>query len=103
MEGISKKKYKTAQEILKTGILRRHEQWLKELAETIAHSYDEETENTYDRSMAITRMARGWYKEASRMDTWYDKHTILEAINHLVITGFITDAELQLLNDCKGT
>lgn len=30
MEEISRKQYKIAQEILKIGILRRHEQWLKD-------------------------------------------------------------------------
>lgn len=85
-----------AKEILKKGILRRHEQWQKELAELLTRPYDDEIGNAYDRSMAITKAARDWYKEADRMEHWYDKTYILHAIRWLHEEGFITQAEFDV-------
>lgn len=97
MADISKGQYSIAKEILKTGILRRHEQWQVELSELLNCPYDDEIGNAYDQSMAITRMSRDWYKEADKMESWYGKQSIVWAIRWLTREGFIKPEELEPL------
>ena len=97
MADISKGQYSIAKEILKTGILRRHEQWQVELSELLNCPYDDEIGNAYDRSMAITRMSRDWYKEADKMESGYGKQSIVWAIRWLTREGFIKPEELEPL------
>lgn len=102
MTDLTKTQNKQAKEILKEGILRRHEQWHKELAELLTRPYDDEIGNAYDRSMAITTATRDWDKEAGRMEHWYDKTYILFAIGWLHDEGFITQAEFDAVISAKN-
>ncbi len=86
-----------AKDILKAGILRRHEQWQRELAMLLTKPFDEEIGNAYDRSMAITKMSHEWFKEANRMEYWYNKQSIIEAIRWLAKENFINQQELEPL------
>lgn len=92
---LSKAQYRQAKEVFKEGILRRHEQWQKGLAELLSRTFDDEIGNAYDRSMAITKAACDWYKEADRMEHWYDKTYIRIAIGWLHDEGFITQSEFE--------
>lgn len=90
---LSKSQYRLAKEVLRMGILQRHEQWQQKLAELLSRPFDEEIGNAYDRSMLITRSARDWFKESERMENWYHKSSILMAIEWLKDEGFLSDDE----------
>ena len=76
MADLTKTQYRIAKDILKIGILRRHEQWQEELSELLRRPYDDEIGNAYDRSMAITRMSHDWFKEANKMESWYSSKPV---------------------------
>ncbi len=97
MADLTKVQYSIAKDILKIGILRRHEQWQAELSELLSRPYDDEIGNAYDRSMVITRMSRDWFKEAEKMESWYSKQSIAWAIRWLTQDGFIKPEELEPL------
>lgn len=99
---LSKTQYRQAKEILKKGILRRHEQWQIGLAEMLARPYDDEIGNAYDRSIMIMKAVRNWNKEADKMEHWYDKTYILFAIGWLHDEGFISQAEFDMVVSAKG-
>ncbi len=97
MADLSKAQYRIAKDILKTGILRRHEQWQAELSNLLTRPFDDEIGNAFDRSMAITRMSHDWFKEANKMESWYGKQSITWAIRWLTREGFIKLEELEPL------
>ncbi len=97
MADLTKAQYRIAKDILKTGILRRHEQWQEELSNLLTRPFDDEIGNAYDRSMAITRMSHDWFKEANMMESWYSKQSITWAIRWLTRAGFIKPDELEPL------
>lgn len=101
MSDLTKIQYRIAKDILKIGILRRHEQWQEELSELLRRPYDDEIGNAYDRSMAITKMSRDWYKEVNQMESWYDRQSITWAIRCLIREGFIKSEELKPLLQCS--
>ena len=63
------------QEVIRKGILRRREEWLKEAAALINRQYDGE-ENAFDRCMEVTKRSRDYYKEAVRREDYY-RNTML--------------------------
>lgn len=97
MADLTKEQYRIAKDILKIGILRRHERWQEELSKLLRCPYDDEIGNAYDRSMVITRMSRDWFKEADKMESWYSKQSIAWAIRWLARAGFIKLEELEPL------
>ena len=50
-------------DIIRCGILRRCEEWLKETSELINKEYADD-ENAFDRCMEVTKRSRDYYKEA---------------------------------------
>ena len=48
------------QEVIRKGILRRCEEWLKEAAALINRQYEGE-ENAFDRCMEVTKRSRDYY------------------------------------------
>lgn len=97
MAELTKEQFRIAKDILKIGILHRHEQWQRELSVLLIRPFDDEIGNAYDRSMAITKISHEWFKETNRMEYWYNKHEIIEAIRWLVKENFISQQELEPL------
>lgn len=99
MIDLSKSEYRIAKEVLRTGILRLHENWQKDLAELLARPYDNDRENAFDRSMEIISMTNKWKKEAYAMERWYSKSAIIYNISILLDEGILTEADIAPLSD----
>lgn len=97
MDELTKEQYRIAKDILKIGILRRHEQWQRDLSILLNRPFDDEIGNAYDRSMAITKMSHEWSKETNKMEYWYNKQSVIEAIRWLTKEKFISQQELEPL------
>ena len=67
---LSKEDKRQLQSIIRKGILRRCEEWLKETASLINKEYDGD-ENAFDRCMEITKRSHNYYKEAMRREDYY--------------------------------
>lgn len=83
-----------AKGIIKTGILRRHQEWQNEIATLIDSPYPDDS-NTFDRNMEITKRARDFYKEAMRMEEFYNNSQIESAIVMLLRDGYLSHEELH--------
>ena len=66
----TKAERKIARGVIKTGILRRHQEWQNEIAALIGSPYPEDS-NVFERNLEITRRARDFFKEAMRMEEFY--------------------------------
>ena len=77
------------QEVIRKGILRRCEEWLKEAAALINRQYDGE-ENAFDRCMEVTKRSRDYYKEAVRREDYYRNTMLLSGAGELLAKGYIT-------------
>lgn len=75
--------------IIKRGILRRCEQWLKETSQLINEEYDEQ-ENAFDRCMEITRRSRDFYKEAMQRENYYNSSIMISGVGILLTEGYLT-------------
>lgn len=93
---LSKTERKTIKEIVKTGILRRHQEWQNEIAAIINSPYTEGN-NAFDRSMEITQRARDFHKEAMQMEEFYRNSQLDIAIVALLREGYLTKADLTEL------
>lgn len=97
--GLHKKNdLRIAKEILKIGILRRHEEWQKELATIISKPYHTE-KNAFDRSMEITKMSKDFFKEAMRLEDYYDTRMIPIGIIALLRNGNLDKEDLSKLSE----
>ena len=66
---LSKEDKRQLKDIIRKGILRRCEEWLKETAALINRQYEGE-ENAIDRCMEVTKRSRDYYKEAVRREDY---------------------------------
>ena len=79
-------------EIIKRGILRRSEQWLKETSQLINKEYDKE--NAFDRCMEITQRSRDFYKEAMQRENYYNSSIMLSGVGILLTEGYLTSDDI---------
>lgn len=84
-------------ELLRKGILKRHAQWQSELREMLDRPFDDEIGNEFDRSMAITDMARKFYKEAMQMEDYYRNSMLIIGLLNLLHDGYITGEDIAIL------
>ena len=83
--------------IIRRGILRRCEEWLKETAELIDKPYDGE-ENAFDRCMEVTKRSRDYFKEAMRREDYYRNTMMLSGAGVLLEEGYLT---LEDIKECR--
>ena len=92
----SKDERKIAKEILKKGILSYHQNWQNGIAALIQSPYTED-ENAFSRSMEITKRAKDFYKEAMRLESFYDKTWIASGIAMFLADGNLKEEDLKVL------
>jgi len=83
-------------EIIRRGILRRCEEWLKETSDLI-NKYGED-ENAFDRCMEVTKRSRDYFKEAMRREDYYRNTMMLSGAGVLLAEGYL---EVEDLKDCR--
>ena len=84
-------------DIIRRGILRRCEEWLKEMSELINKEYGDE-ENAFDRCMEVTKRSRDYFKEAMRREDYYRNTMMLSGTGVLLAEGYLT---LEDIKDCR--
>ena len=67
-------------DLIKRGVLRRCEEWLKETAELINKEYGE-NENAFDRCMEVTKRSRDYFNEAMRREDYYRNSMLLMGVD----------------------
>lgn len=92
----SKAERRIAKEIIKVGILRRHQEWQDEIAALINSPYPDDI-NAFDRSMEITKSARDFFKEAMRMEEFYRNSEVEFALVILLRDGYLKKDDLSAL------
>lgn len=103
MREFTKSEKKIAKTILKTGILRRHAEWLHEIRQLIDQPYGDD-ENEFSRTMKITDKARKFYREAMAMELYYRNSRLYCGLRDLFQAGYLTTADLsQLPSDIKSS
>ena len=83
--------------IIKRGILRRCDQWLKETSSLINQEYGDQ-ENAFDRCMDVTKRSRDFYKEAMKRENYYSTSMMLSGVGILLAEGYLT---LKDIVDCR--
>ena len=83
-------------DIIRRGILRRCEEWLKETSELISKPYDDD-ENAFDRCMEVTKRSRDYYKEAMEREDYYRNTMIELGVYVLLREGYLTFDDLSEL------
>ena len=94
---LSKEDKRQLQSIIRKGILRRCEEWLKETATLINKEYDGD-ENAFDRCMEITKRSHNYYKEAMRREDYYRNSMLLSGAGELLANGYISMDDIK---DCS--
>ena len=84
-------------DIIRRGILRRCEEWLKETSELINKEYGDE-ENAFDRCIEVTKRSRDYFKEAMRREDYYRNTMMLSGAGVLLAEGYLT---LEDIKDCR--
>ena len=84
-------------DLIKRGVLRRCEEWLKETAELINKEYSED-ENAFDRCMEVTKRSRYYFKEAMRREDYYNNSMLLMGVDELLNSGYLTIDDFK---DCR--
>ena len=84
-------------DLIKRGVLRRCEEWLKETAELINKEYGED-ENAFDRCMEVTKRSRYYFKEAMRREDYYRNSMLLMGVDELLTNGYLT---IEDFKDCR--
>ena len=84
-------------DLIKRGVLRRCEEWLKETAELINKEYGE-NENAFDRCMEVTKQSRDYFKEAMRREEYYRNSMLLMGVDELLTNGYLT---IEDFKDCR--
>ena len=85
-------------DIIRRGILRRCEEWLKETSELINKEYYGDEENAFDRCMEVTKRSRDYFKEAMRREDYYRNTMMLSGTGVLLAEGYLT---LEDIKDCR--
>lgn len=99
----SKADRKIIKDILKKGILRRHQQWIDSINDLTHRPYAED-ENAFDRSMTITKMSKDFFREAMEMEEFYRSSKNLMGIISLMNRGFLFTSDLNgLSTDARQT
>ena len=83
-------------DIIRRGILRRCEEWLKETSELISKEYGED-ENAFDRCMEVTKRSRDYFKEAMGREDYYRNTMIELGVYALLREGYLTFEDLTEL------
>ena len=83
-------------DIIRRGILRRCEEWLKETSELISKEYGDD-ENAFDRCMEVTKRSRDYYKEAMEREDYYRNTMIELGVYVLLKEGYLTFDDLSEL------
>lgn len=83
-------------DIIRRGILRQCEEWLKETSELISKPYDDD-ENAFDRCMEVTKRSRDYYKEAMEREDYYRNTMIELGVYVLLREGYLTFDDLSEL------
>ena len=83
-------------DIIRRGILRRCEEWLKETSELISKPYDDD-ENAFDRCMEVTKRSRDYYKEAMEREDYYRNTMIELGVYVLLREGYLSFEDLTEL------
>lgn len=76
-------------DIIRIGILRRCEEWLKEMSELINKEYADD-ENAFDRCMEVTKRSREYYKEAMGREDYYRNSMMEMGVEILLKEGYLT-------------
>ena len=84
-------------EIIRRGILRLCEEWLKETSELISKEYGDD-ENAFDRCMEVTKRSRDYFKEAMQREDYYRNTMMLSGAGVLLAEGYLT---LEDIKDCR--
>ena len=84
-------------DLIKRGVLRRCEEWLKETAELINKEYGED-DNAFDRCMEVTKRSRYYFKEAMRREDYYRNSMLLMGVDELLTNGYLT---IEDFKDCR--
>ena len=85
-------------DLVRRGVLRRCEEWLKETAELINKEYGED-ENAFDRCMEVTKRSRDYFKEAMRREDYYRNSMLLMGVDELLTNGYLT---IEDFKDCRS-
>ena len=83
-------------DIIRRGILRRCEEWLKETSELINKEYGDD-ENAFDRCMEVTKRSRDYYKETMEREDYYRNTMIELGVYILLKEGYLTFDDLSEL------
>ena len=95
--GLTKADKRQLKDIIRRGILRRCEEWLKETSELINNEYGDD-ENAFDRCMEVTKRSRDYFKEAMRREDYYRNTMMLSGTGVLLAEGYLT---LEDIKDCR--
>ena len=79
--------------IIRSGILKRCEEWLRDTQALIGKEYDNQ-ENAFDRCMEVTRRSKNFYKEACAREDYYSNAMLLPGAGVLLAEGYISDADI---------
>ena len=94
---LTKADKRQVKEIIRRGILRRCEEWLKETSELIGKPYNGE-ENAFDRCMEVTKRSHDYFKEAMRREDYYRNTMMLSGAGELLAEGYLS---LDDIADCR--
>lgn len=83
-------------DIIRRGILRRCEEWLKEMSELINKECGD-NENAFDRCMEVTKRSRDYYKEVMEREDYYRNTMIELGVYVLLKEGYLTFDDLSEL------
>ena len=83
-------------DIIRRGILRRCEEWLKDTSELINKEYGDD-ENAFDRCMEVTKRSRDYFKEAMQREDYYRNTMIELGVYVLLKEGYLTFDDLSEL------
>ena len=83
-------------DIIRRGILRRCEEWLKDTSELINKEYGND-ENAFDRCMEVTKRSRDYFKEAMQREDYYRNTMIELGVYVLLKEGYLTFDDLSEL------
>ena len=93
---LTKSDKRQLKDIIRRGILRRCEEWLKETSELINKEYGDD-ENAFDRCMEVTKRSRDYYKEAMEREDYYRNTMIELGVYVLLKEGYLTFDDLSEL------
>ena len=93
---LTKSDKRQLKDIIRRGILRRCEEWLKETGELINKEYSDD-ENAFDRCMEVTKRSRDYFKEAMGREDYYRNTMIELGVYVLLREGYLTFEDLTEL------